>query len=404
VLERAQAGESAAPQVIVGVPSGPDALAAGEAALALRAGLRDAYAGARVLAVVLTEDPRGATAPGELLPSGAGDAPPLVLAPSTSPAGALPALLELAASMGAAACALLEALPRPADTGWLRALLDPVLSGAFDLVTPAYARGRFDGVLVTGIVYPLTRALFGYRLRQPLGAEVVVSGRLGEQLLRDDGLRVAGPVSGELWSITLAVARECRMAQVSLGPRPRPPGPSVDAATALARVLAVVFHEMEQHAHRWMRVRGSQPVPTLGEEPPPAEAASPPAAGPLVSAFALGWQDLRRLWSEILPPQTLLALQRIPREPPEAFQLPDALWARVIYDFAVGWRVKAMDRDQLLRSLTPLYLGWLAGFVNEVGPLGPTETEARVERLCAAFEQEKPYIISRWRWPDRFSP
>jgi hypothetical protein len=175
-------------------------------------------------------------------------------------------------------------------------------------------------------------------------------------------------------------------------------------ASALAQVLSTVFREMEQYAHRWMRVRGSEPVATLGEDRPPADPAPPPAPGPLVAAFELGWQDLRRLWSEFLPPQTLLALQRIPREPAEAFRMPDWLWARVVYDFAVGWRVKVMDREQLLRSLTPLYLGWVAGYVNEVTPLSPPDAEARVERLCAAFEQEKPYVISRWRWPDRFSP
>jgi glucosylglycerate synthase len=63
-----------------------------------------------------------------------------------------------------------------------------------------------------------------------------------------------------------------------------------------------------------------------------------------------------------------------------------------------------MDREQLLRSMTPLYLGWVAGFVNEAAPLSAAETEVRVERLCEAFEAEKPYLISRWRWPDRFSP
>ena len=52
--------------------------------------------------------------------------------------------------------------------------------------------------------------------------------------------------------------------------------------------------------------------------------------------------------------------------------------------------------------MTPLYLGWVASFVNEVAPLGRQEAEARVERLCEAFEAEKPYLISRWRWPDRF--
>ncbi len=82
----------------------------------------------------------------------------------------------------------------------------------------------------------------------------------------------------------------------------------------------------------------------------------------------------------------------------------DGLWARVVYDFALGHRQRVMDRGQLLRSLTPIYLGWLAGFVAECGGQGPEAVEARVERLCLAFEAEKPYLISRWRWPDRFNP
>jgi hypothetical protein len=106
----------------------------------------------------------------------------------------------------------------------------------------------------------------------------------------------------------------------------------------------------------------------------------------------------------VLPPQALYALQRIVREPPEAFRMPDTLWARVVYDFAVGWRVKAMERQQLLRSMTPLYLGWVASFVNEVASLDRAGVDERVERLADAFEADKPYLISRWRWPDRFSP
>ena len=106
----------------------------------------------------------------------------------------------------------------------------------------------------------------------------------------------------------------------------------------------------------------------------------------------------------MLPPNAMLALQRIPRDPPQAFRMPDAIWARVIYDFAVAWRAKAMDRLQLLRSLTPIYMGWLASFVNDVGALDRVQAEERIERLCLAFEAEKPYLIARWRWPDRFMP
>ncbi|HVO20177.1 MAG TPA: hypothetical protein VMU15_13025 [Anaeromyxobacter sp.] len=390
--------EAAGPRVVVGVLADDDPLAASRAVLTLQSSLSQAFPGEGALAVLLEGGPRDA-AEGEPLRRAAEGDPPRLQAGAASPAAALPPLIELAQETKATACALLEPLPRAADTSWLRALLDPVLTGGFDLVAPAYARGRVDGVLGTGIVYPLTRALFGSRLRQPLGAEVVVSARLGEQLLRDDSWRVGG----DLWAIAPAVARDFRVAQVFLGPRPRAARP-VDVPAALSRVLSVVFREMEQQAHVWMRVRAPQPVTSFGEEVPAEELAPPPDPAPLVAAFALGWQDLRRLWSVVLPPRSLLALQQIPRDPPAAFRMPDALWARVIYDFAVGWRIKAMDRDQLLRSLTPLYLGWVAGFVNEVSTLSAPEVEARVERLCVAFEQEKPYVISRWRWPDRFTP
>jgi len=406
VLEPSRASEVLAPQVVVGVPSEPDRLVASEAVLALQAGLRQAFGDRPTLAVILTGDARGAVGPGDPMPSGpAGEPAAVYTGGHAGPTAALPTLLELAAAQGAPACALLEPLPRPSDPRWIHALLDPVLEGGFDLVAPAYARGKLDGVMITGIVYPLTRALFGHRLRQPLGPEIVLSRRLADLLLHDEAWR-ADPANAaaDLWVITKAIARECRMAQVYLGPRPRKPAQPADVPAALARVLGTVFREMELHAHRWMRMRGSQPVPTFGEERLPEDPGPPPAPGPLVSAFALGWQDLRRIWGEMLPPQTLLALQRIDREPPEAFRMPDALWARVVYDFAVGWRLKHMDREQLLRSMTPLYLGWVAGFVNEVAPLGPDEADARVERLCAAFEAEKPYLISRWRWPDRFSP
>jgi hypothetical protein len=407
VLEPSRAGEAIAPEVVVGFPAGRDRLAASESALALQAELRAAFPGKPGLALIFTGDSRGAASPGDRLPvPGPDEEPPAVYTGShAGPDAALPSLLEVAVGQGASACALLEPMPRPEGSAWLQALLDPILREGYDLVAPAYARGKLDGVLITGIVYPLTRALFGHRLRQPLGPEIVLSRRLAEQLLADDEWRTDPVNAGaDLWVITKAIVGECRMAQVYLGPRPRPTAQPPDVPAALARVLGTVFHDMERHAPRWQKVRGSRPVPTFGQERPEMETGGQPAPGPLVSAFTLGWQDLRRIWSVVLPPQALLSLQRIPRESPEGFRFPDALWARVVYDFAVGWRVKAMDRDQLLRSMAPLYLGWVASFVNEVAPLSTADADARVERLCAAFEAEKPYLISRWRWPDRFSP
>jgi len=54
---------------------------------------------------------------------------------------------------------------------------------------------------------------------------------------------------------------------------------------------------------------------------------------------------------------TLLALKYLARD--DAATLADDLWARIVYDFALGYRLHVMNRGHLLRALTPLYLaGW----------------------------------------------
>jgi hypothetical protein len=90
--------------------------------------------------------------------------------------------------------------------------------------------------------------------------------------------------------------------------------------------------------------------------------------------------------------------------PDDAFLFPDHVWVRIVYDFAVAHHLRTIARDHLLRALTPLYLGWVASFVIQMQEADAAAVEARIEELCARYEQDKPYLISRWRWPDRFSP
>jgi hypothetical protein len=100
----------------------------------------------------------------------------------------------------------------------------------------------------------------------------------------------------------------------------------------------------------------------------------------------------------------MLELRKLAAASPESFRMDDRLWARTIYDFALGHRLRVIARDHLLRSLTPLYLGWLASFILAGRNAPESAIEARLERTGQAFEDEKPYLISRWRWPERFRP
>jgi hypothetical protein len=126
--------------------------------------------------------------------------------------------------------------------------------------------------------------------------------------------------------------------------------------------------------------------------------------GRLLNSFQLGTRDLQEIWGLVLPPATLFELRKLSRLAPEQFQLPDELWVRIVYDFALAHRLRTINRDHLLRSMTPLYLGWVASHAREVETADAAAVEERLEGLSIAYEVGKPYLLSRWRWPDRFNP
>jgi hypothetical protein len=232
-----------------------------------------------------------------------------------------------------------------------------------------------------------------------------VSRRLAAHLLGEGWSADPAHAGAGLWLVTAVLSREFKVCQSYVGPRPRrlaeAPG---DLAVALAKVVGLLFHGMRLHAPAWQRVKGSQALQTFGEPLLASDADGQPHVAPMLAAFQLGYQELGRLWGAVLPPQSLLALKRLASVPEESFAMDDALWARIVYDFAVGYHLASMDRALLLRSMTPLYLGWAAGFVHEARELDTAGVDARIEQLCRAFEVAKPYLISRWRWPDRFNP
>ncbi|HEX6107330.1 MAG TPA: hypothetical protein VFZ26_17210 [Gemmatimonadales bacterium] len=310
------------------------------------------------------------------------------------------AVFRLSHRLGVRACALVGSDPALLSADALRRLVAPVLEQNFDLITPLYLRGRFEGLLLSAVVAPLVRALYGRRILFPLGADVGMSSRLVERQL---ALPPAGRDGLPVWLPTDAVCAGLQVGQAQLGiPLPVRRDPP-EVSEVLVQVLGPLFLDLERNAASWQKVRGSQSVPVFGparwlvDEPGTVE------VGRMIDTFRLGYRDLQGLWSGVLPPATLVELKRL-TVPAPAFRLPDELWARIVYDFALAHRLRIMSRDHLIRAMTPLYLAWVASYADEVATALPLGVEYRLEQVGAAFEAQKPYLVSRWRWPDRFIP
>jgi glucosylglycerate synthase len=312
------------------------------------------------------------------------------------------ALFGMARDLGVSACAVIGFDLAALQTNFLGPMLAPVLEKRCDLAMPLYAMGKFDGLLNSSILSPLTRALYGKRVRFPLAADFCVSAGMIPELEVALQRNIA---QGQdlLWPATEAALRDRGICQVHVDTRHLPPADSVDLSTVIAQTVGSLFAEVTTNAPLWQRVRGSQAVDSSGVAVAPPADGAPADIRPMLETFQLGFRNLQEVWSLVLPPVTLLELKRLARPGTERFHLPDELWVRIIYDFALAYRLRTISRTHLLGALTPLYLGWVASYAQEVGSASPAEAEQRVEKLARAYEDGKPYLLSRWRWPDRFN-
>jgi hypothetical protein len=312
--------------------------------------------------------------------------------------------------LGARACGVIASRPQAGARHWISRLVQPVVKLGFDLVAPCYTRQKMEGLLNRSILSPLHRALYGDQIQNPMGPDFGLSGKLLQQILRQDSARRRGDEGNTLASI--ASAASCGGFQVcesQLGVRTQQPTDWANLSSLLAEVLGPMFVEMEGRAASWQSIRGSKVLPRFGqpEDPSPdAGTTSVPSVDvhSMIESFQLGAQNLQDVWGLILPPTTLLELRRLSRLREDQFRLPDQVWVRIVFDFALGHRLRTISRDHLLRSITPLYLGWIASYALEMQTAGPAEVDTRIERLSKAYEDNKSYLVSRWRWPDRFNP
>jgi glucosylglycerate synthase len=284
-------------------------------------------------------------------------------------------------------------------------LLRPLLDDSAELVLPHYTRRKFEGLLNAGIVAPMIRALYGKRINNPMGPDIGVSRQLLQKMLAKGSRKAGGTTPHPLAGITAtALCDTLRIVEVHLGARIYPPADWTAMSSVLADVLSPVFLDMEGNASCWQRTRVSAPVQAVGEPSLLDQDSGALDTSRLIESFQLGNRELQDIWSLVLPPSNLFELRKLARLPQDQFRIPDELWVKVVYDFALAHRLRTISRDHLLKSMTPIYLGWVASYTHDLQPLGAMSPERRLERLSLAYEAAKSYLVSRWRWPDRFNP
>jgi hypothetical protein len=308
-------------------------------------------------------------------------------------------VLDASRALQARAVVMLNAGMTSMTSEWIRGLAMPVLKEGCGFVLPVYERGRYEGTLTQVFVVPLVRALFGHQFWYPMADEFGCSGDVAEFLLAQDIWSTDLARQGlEFW-LPIAVADAAMpVVQSVLGPRLlAPTGQQPPLGSTVGRVAGALFSIAERHEAGWLEVRGSEPVALFGVPPAPAKRVAAIDPERMLEGFRQGVRDLLPIWERILSPETLGDILVLSEQPSGEFRLADRVWARVVFDFLLSYRARVMYRSHIAQSLAPLYLGCAASLVLETRSRPDTAVAQATERLARAFEDEKPYLVDRWR-------
>ncbi|MFP4081846.1 MAG: glycosyltransferase family 2 protein [Candidatus Aminicenantes bacterium] len=314
---------------------------------------------------------------------------------------ALRMIFEAANSLQSRVCVLCDADLRSISPEWIKALADPVLQHRHDFVAPIYSRYKYDATITNNIAYNLTRALFGKRVRQPIGGDFGLSRGMvnyyfecGHDIWMTDIARFGI----DIWMTVSAVVQDVSICQTYLGTKVHDIKDPVDHLGPMFRqVVHPLFQLMETYEQKWKRIKESTSIPVYGspkEEEP--EAFTVGVQG-MIENFKGGFKNLSALWEKIINPESFNVLKQLAENKKKNhFFMSTEDWAKIVYDFGTTFHRWKRDRGKLVEIMRPLYYARVASFINETKEMSTEQAEKVIDRQAETFEKLKPYLIKKW--------
>ena len=317
------------------------------------------------------------------------------------PAGkgtALRSIFEAAQFLKVRACATVDSDLRSITSEWIKCLLDPIIEKGYQFVSPIYSRHKYDGTITNNIAYNLTRALYGMRIRQPIGGDFAFTREsahfYSSQDVWDSDVSRFGI---DIWMTTMAITQRFKICQANLGVKIHDvKNPSAHLGPMFYQVLSTIFYLMETNEDFWRRIKHSKNVKTFGSpehrEPEPISV----KREQLVYRFKTGFRQFGVFWKAIFSPECFKEIERLFTLETQKLIFPLEIWVMILYELAATYHQWKINRNRLIDFITPLYYARVASFVNKTWDMDSLQAEKLVEEQADVFEYHKGYLLELW--------
>jgi len=311
-------------------------------------------------------------------------------------------IFEVAHELKAKAVVVVDSDLRSITPEWIQLLAGPILFKKFDYVAPLYSRHKYDGTITNSLIYPLTRALYGIKIRQPIGGEFGFSANVLSHYMEKDIWDTDVAYYGiDIWMTSVALANGYKICQSFLGAKIHNPKSVATLPPMFKQVMGTILSLVEENQDKWKKVKGSKDLPTFGFQARVIPEEAHQDFNELFNLFHKGVAKRYLIWREVLKKENLQSLEKIIKLPKKSFSFPCQLWVKIIYDYVLFYsRFKytfmEMSLPSFLESIIPLYFGFIASFVQKTKKMSNLEAEEEIEELCLEFEKLKPYLVTNW--------
>jgi hypothetical protein len=223
---------------------------------------------------------------------------------------------------------------------WIEHLGQPTIYGTADLVVPYYVRYKYDGVITNNFAYPLTRALYGINLRQPIGGDFGVSFEFSYRLLEHPFFPSHFGI--DIFMTTVAAAEGMGVQEVLLGLKLHESTTKyIDPRTHLApmfrEVVGTMLDLMMHYEDVWKNEYVHRKVSRVkakyyGQKPTPITI----DIEKVDKIFKQCYKDFEKIISVSIANDVFKELERASKKEPVDIA-PD-LWAKIVYNMAAAYK------------------------------------------------------------------
>ena len=272
---------------------------------------------------------------------------------------------------------------------WIKYMGEPIQNG-YDYATPLYSRHKYDGTITNNICYPLVYGLAGINVRQPIGGDFALSGRLFEYLIRQMWHRTTKEYGIDIFLSLNAIFGGFKICKVGLGAKiHKPSAPKL--GPMFLQVVSTAFNLINRNIHQIKAVQGVKECPLFGlrKLDPPQDLTMDREGifNKAVKEYTQAKEDLKNL----LPEEIYTTLEDIFSNK-EINRLDAQLWTKIIYQVIAAFS-KALDPAKVVESLRGLYFGRVVSFMNQTWEMSSEEAEKYIIEQAKIFFDNRQYFL-----------